>query len=107
MAKEVIVRGHKVQIGMGMKVDKRTLEIRKNQNESKGKGYIADICPICKKDIEVDNNVLIVINNYKLFPNVFVHKDCIETKTEEELIEIMENLTDEYEKAKELMKIWL
>jgi len=41
-----------------------------------------DICPICKKLILTGDHLYLLINNYKLFPNVFVHRDCITTKKE-------------------------
>jgi len=41
-----------------------------------------DICPLCNKQIIKEDNLYLLINNYKLFPNIFVHIDCVTTKKE-------------------------
>ena len=41
-----------------------------------------DICPLCNKQIIKGDNLYLLINNYRLFPNVFVHIDCITTEKE-------------------------
>jgi hypothetical protein len=35
------------------------------------------ICPLCRRLIEVGDKIYSIINNYILFPNLLVHKDCI------------------------------
>ncbi len=34
-----------------------------------------DICPFCREEIK-DRTILLLLNNFKLFPNVIVHEDC-------------------------------
>lgn len=34
-------------------------------------------CPICDKEIALNDTVYLIINNFKLFPNVLVHTDCV------------------------------
>lgn len=37
-------------------------------------------CPICSGHIYKDDAIYSIINNYILFPNVSVHKGCVESK---------------------------
>ena len=41
------------------------------------KYYIKRICPICRKELEKEDNVYQLINNYKLFPNILIHNICV------------------------------
>lgn len=52
-------------------------------------------CPICNNNLE-DGGLYLIINNYVLFPNVFIHKDCIDKPDET----VVEYLKLSYEKAK-------
>jgi len=54
-------------------------------------------CPICKRQLDEPCKIVIIINNYKAFPNVFVHKECFEESSPEH---IMIFLKKNYEEAK-------
>lgn len=44
----------------------------------KGHAQENKICHMCRNKIQYDQNVYLLINNYKLFPNVLVHKKCFD-----------------------------
>lgn len=101
---EVNVLGSPVYLCyQGTLADKKFIEAKKESNSSRGKGNNAGYCAICKKEFKEGAKLTLLINNNKLFPNVWVHDDCIE---DEELELIFEALTKEYRKFKELTKIW-
>jgi len=37
-----------------------------------------NICPLCRKQIESGDETYLLINNYKLFPNVVIHTKCVD-----------------------------
>lgn len=55
------------------------------------------VCPVCLKRFEVGEQVELTINNYKLFPNCFIHCDCIG----EDRIATYISLRDSYRALKE------
>ena len=105
--KSVIVNNHEVFIGNDIVVNSNFLDIRKNANFEKRGEFVADICPICMNEIELGDIIQVVINNFKLFPNVLVHKKCVDIQTDKQLTETMEDLTNSYNDFKELARIWL
>ena len=56
--------------------NRSTIKIRKEDNQSKGKGYKADRCLCCCKEIVEGEVAIIVCNNFELFPNAPVHETC-------------------------------
>ena len=58
------------------------------------------ICPLCRKEIKAPNKAYLLINNYKLFPNVLIHKGCIFNSWEGIIIQ----LKNDYESAKMIRK---
>jgi hypothetical protein len=74
-----------------VKYNKSCYDIRLNVTEGKG-----DICPLCKQKIKPDVETYIVINNYVLFPNCWVHKDCVNGEFQHSA----EKMTKDYEEAK-------
>jgi len=54
-------------------VDGVTTHIKK-RNYKKDMG----ICPLCRKQIKSGNEIYLLINNYKLFPNTIVHSRCVD-----------------------------
>ncbi|QUH22167.1 hypothetical protein [Alkaliphilus sp. B6464] len=103
MNNEIVIKGERVFFtSMGI-MDTRFILIRKNVNFNKGKGHKVDICPLCKKEFEIGDKTILVINNNKLFPNVIVHSECLNIIGEEAACLQM---FEEYEKAKELIFIW-
>ncbi len=69
--------------------------------------FTADVCPMCMDEILLGDTMQVVINNFKLFPNVLVHKKCVDNQSDNQLIETMEDLTRSYNDFKELSRIWL
>lgn len=55
-----------------------------------------DICPCCEEPLK-EGQVILLLNNWKLFPNTIIHKVCSEDfETNEELIQ---SLHEEYQEA--------
>ncbi len=75
------------------------------------------ICPICRKGVELYDDMYMLSNNYKLFPNAFIHKKCtkyfgynVSTRSADSWDEICNFLTRDYLTAlsmKENFKCWL
>lgn len=42
--------------------------------------YNKDVCPLCMKKLQDKDEVYLIINNYALFPNIFVHRTCVGSK---------------------------
>ena len=63
------------------------------------KGYNREICPLCSKKIHEGDEVYLIINNYILFPNIFVHKSCISSKKD-----CVKQLKSSYDKYKKFVK---
>jgi hypothetical protein len=62
----------------------------------------SDICPICKEVVQAPQFAYLIINNYKLFPNVAAHQDCVDQMGQ---INTAAFLTNDYHKALEF-KHW-
>ena len=103
----VIVNNQEVFIGNDIVVNSNFLNIRKNVNFEKRGEFVADLCPICMNKISLGDTIQVVINNFKLFPKVLVHKKCVDIQSDKQLSETMEDLTTSYNNFKELSKIWL
>ena len=81
----------------------KSLFIRKNVNSEKGNGNVSDYCPFCKQHIKAGEPLYTVINNYKIFPNIIVHKNCADDlglKKAAALLKLS------YDNAQEYLKIW-
>lgn len=61
--------------------------------------YDKSICPLCFKKLQNKDKVFLIINNYILFPNVFVHRSCVGSKSG-----CIKSLTTSYRKAKRIIK---
>ena len=61
-----------------------------------------DICPICKESI-VKGGIILLINNYRLFPNTIIHSDCCNSFSDNK--EVVEFLKDDFEEANK-RKCW-
>ena len=64
-----------------------------------------NICPLCRNKIVKGDDLCLIMNNYILFPNMFVHKKCITTKEE-----CIKKLVKEHEKFKKFVnkyKFWI
>lgn len=59
----------------------------------------AKICPLCLKKICKGDSIYLIMNNYILFPNLFVHKACVSSKEE-----CIKQLVSSYEEAKKAFK---
>ena len=52
-----------------------------------------DICPICRENI-IKGGIILLLNNWKLFPNIIIHSDCCDNFSSNE--EVIEFLRDDY-----------
>jgi len=82
-----------------IKIDKIEVDgivtwIRRLNNVQENK-YKLPICPKCRKKINSGDDTFLLINNYKLFPNCFIHTNCA-TPNWELLIKL---LREDYQKA--------
>ncbi len=55
----------------GVKTNVRKMTYKKVGNEDNR------ICPLCRKKIEDKDKIYLLINNYKLFPNIIIHDKCV------------------------------
>lgn len=78
----------------------KVLFIKRNMN------YDDKMCPLCGKKISKGLSVYLIVNNYVLFPNVFVHSKCV--PSEKEYIkpkeECVKQLTSSYTKFRNFLK---
>lgn len=68
-----------------------------------------DICPLCRKEIGTGNFYLL-INNYRLFPNVMIHSRCVDSTIIVDSPPVLDwkstirKLREDYQQAKETRK---
>jgi hypothetical protein len=79
-----------------MKLMRTTLNMWKEE-VSLGERRILPVCNVCMKEFNELDDIVLIINNFKTFPNVFVHKECFEESAPEH---IMSFLKKNYEEAK-------
>ena len=63
------------------------------------------VCFCCGKEVKDGESAILLINNYKSFPNMLLHEDCFEyfkNKTDE----LCADFENEYNKYKELSKMF-
>lgn len=101
------VDGFKIIIAQKMKICSNFLDIRRSANFKKTGKHTLDICPICMEEIILNDTIQIMYNNFKLFPNIMVHKKCVDAQSDKQLKETIRDLEKSYSTFKELMKIWL
>lgn len=101
----VTVNGVEVMFCNKMTMTKHFIDQRKRVNSNNGKGKDMDTCPFCNKIVQEGDEVYLVLNNYKLFPNVFGHAKCVEI-ADDELISKCKELTNDYQKYLDKKKIW-
>ncbi len=65
-----------------------------------------NICPLCREEIKVDADIFLLINNYKLFPNIFVHKKCAEVSGWEVILRILKEDFEMAKDAREHNRCW-
>ena len=59
-----------------------------------------DVCPICKEKIE-HGGIILLINSYKVFPNIVIHIDCCgDFENNEKVIEYLRDDFAEADKRK-------
>ena len=62
-------------------------------------------CAVCNKKIYKGDTIRLIMNNQVLFPNVYVHDACIESKEN-----CVNYLTEDYKRFKEfsdIYKVWI
>lgn len=62
-------------------------------------------CAVCNKKIYKGDTIHLIMNNYKLFPNVYVHDACIEPK--EECVEYLIRNYKEFKEFTDKYRAWL
>lgn len=63
------------------------------------------VCPICNQPLTIGKPAYMVINNYKMFPNVMIHKSCVKVNLTATTID----LTNQYDMFKAFLnknKAW-
>jgi len=68
-------------------------------------------CIICGGDLKKEDRIVLLINNYKLFPNCISHIDCLpDGKINEEVLRKLKNdysnIKEQYDFIKEKAKKW-
>lgn len=63
------------------------------------------ICFCCNNELHDGEHVILLINNYKSFPNVLLHEECFK-EWENTTDELCEDLEKSYNRYKELNKIF-
>lgn len=63
------------------------------------------VCPLCNKKISNGEKLYSIINNYKLFPNLYVHKACVPSKRG--CVIRLVKMYEEFKKFKIKYKFWL
>jgi len=102
--KEFNIKGEAVLFTYrGTVMDDTFLSIRKETNYNNGKGRVIDICPICMKHFREGDKATLAMTNNKLFPNKWVHDDCLERMGEEKAAI---HMAEQYERVKRYIKIW-
>lgn len=62
------------------------------------------ICPICKKKITKAD--CLVLNNYKMFPNIRCHKECIDILGFQKTVRFLKSDWEAAQKKKQEIKVW-
>jgi len=73
---------------------------RMTMTERRSKCDRVSICPLCRKEIETDDSVFLLINNYRLFPNILIHEECVK----QDLATVIIILKYDYMRAKDSRK---
>lgn len=66
------------------------------------------ICPLCRKIIQPKDKIYLLINNYKLFPNIIIHDECV--LDNENILPILDwentikKLKEDYKQAEQVRK---
>lgn len=64
-----------------------------------------DTCPLCNERIVDGDDLYLIINNYKLFPNLYVHRGC--APSIEECTKHLTKMYREFEKIRKKYEFWL
>jgi hypothetical protein len=64
-------------------------------------------CPVCSKSIGKCGSAFLFINNYKLFPNIVCHAECIHNKVTKDTIEKLICSYKSYCKMYDKNKAWI
>ena len=68
--------------------------------------HMNKICPLCRGEIKEGEKCKFIVNNYKLFPNIFVHEACFTQREPSEVIEWLHKDYQEYEHVMSIYKCW-
>lgn len=106
MNRKIYIKDESVYFYNKLKVSNQFINIRRNANKNKGLGAVNDICPYCNKEIHVNDEIYSCISNGKVIPNKFVHVNCIDSKTDEELVEKTIELQNNYNDFLKKKSLW-
>ena len=88
-------------------ITNKILDVRRRANEKNGLGNVNDICPFCKNEILLNDEVYFSISNTnKIIPNKIVHASCVDGKSNIELMEEIIKLKEEYKSFLKVKRIW-
>jgi hypothetical protein len=65
--------------------------------------HMNKVCPLCRGSIKEGDKCKLIVNNYTLFPNVFVHTDCF---TKNDPIETIKWLQKDYKDYLHIIKMY-
>jgi hypothetical protein len=71
------------------------------------KGSGGDYCPICRKPIDTEGEVYIIINNHKLYPNCWAHGSCVDELGIQEAAEAITYDYAEYKQMRNKFAAWM
>jgi len=88
-----------------LEMTKNFINQRRRANFDHGRGKDMDICPFCNNAVQEGEEIYLVVNNNKLFPNVFGHTHCVEIPDEELTNKCLE-LVNDYQAYLSKKRIW-
>ena len=72
--------GHNIMVDM-VEIMRRVVEVNGIKTSIRSMIWTRtksdQICPLCRKKIKAKDKIYLLINNYKLFPNIIIHDECI------------------------------
>lgn len=70
----------------------------------------SDICPLCRRQFGPEDEIYLILNNFKLFPNAMCHTGCVDGPGKEEAIRLLDAAYSDAKRAmaeaKERMRPW-
>jgi len=80
------------------------IELTYKKNVLKRKNYY--YCPLCTELIKSKDTVYLVINNFRIFPNILIHKNCYDEEHPKGVVRALENHYEQAKKYKQEYEMW-